>query len=80
MGKSAGVLLAKKGANILIVARNVDKLKEATRIISVSLFSHSKRHAAHKSRRLLLQILPPSDSITSVPTCRLRQKQQELWL
>lgn len=36
MGKSVGRLLASKGANVVIVARNVDKLQEAIAYISVS--------------------------------------------
>ena len=35
MGKSVAVQLAKQGANILIVARNVEKLEAALREISV---------------------------------------------
>ena len=35
MGKSVAIQLAKKGANILIVARNVEKLQAALKEISV---------------------------------------------
>ncbi len=37
MGKSVAVQLAKKGANIIIVARNVGKLEEALAQIKVRL-------------------------------------------
>lgn len=36
MGKAVGRLLAEKGANVIIVARNVAKLKDALKYISVS--------------------------------------------
>ena len=35
MGKSVAIELAKKGANIIIVARNVEKLESAIKEISV---------------------------------------------
>lgn len=35
MGKAVGRLLAEKGANVIIVARNVEKLKDALKYISV---------------------------------------------
>lgn len=35
MGKAVGRLLAEKGANVIIVARNVEKLEEALKYISV---------------------------------------------
>ena len=35
MGRSVARMLAQKGANIIIVARNVDKLKEAIQFIQV---------------------------------------------
>lgn len=35
MGKAVGILLAKKGANVVIVARNVEKLEAAIKEISV---------------------------------------------
>ena len=35
MGKAVGRLLAEKGANVVIVARNAEKLEEALRYISV---------------------------------------------
>lgn len=35
MGKAVGKLLAEKGANVIIVARNVEKLEEALKDISV---------------------------------------------
>lgn len=38
MGRSVARMLAQKGSNIIIVARNVDKLKEAVRYISVFIF------------------------------------------
>lgn len=37
MGKSVATLLAKKGANVLIVARNVHKLEDALKEISVGI-------------------------------------------
>jgi len=37
MGKSVAALLAKKGANVLIVARNVPKLEDALKEISVGI-------------------------------------------
>ncbi len=35
MGKSVATLLARKGANVLIVARNVQKLEDALKEIAV---------------------------------------------
>ena len=35
MGKAVGRLLAEKGANVIIVARNVEKLEDALKYISV---------------------------------------------
>ena len=35
MGKSVAVLLAKKGANVVIVARTVEKLESALKEVSV---------------------------------------------
>ena len=40
MGKAVAELLAKKGANILIVARTVQKLEVALKDISVGHCSH----------------------------------------
>ena len=40
MGKAVADLLAKKGANVLIVARTVQKLEVALKDISVSNCSH----------------------------------------
>ena len=40
MGKAVASLLAKKGANVLIVARTVQKLEAALKDISVSHCSH----------------------------------------
>ena len=36
MGKAVGRLLAEKGANVVIIARNTEKLEEALKYISVS--------------------------------------------
>ena len=40
MGKAVAILLAKKGANVLIVARTVQNLEVALKDISVSHCSH----------------------------------------
>lgn len=40
MGKAVGRLLAEKGANVIIVARNVEKLKDALKYISVCTRKH----------------------------------------
>ena len=40
MGRSVGRLLAEKGANVMIVARDPEKLKEALEYISVRLPVH----------------------------------------
>ena len=40
MGKAVATMLAKKGANILIVARTVQKLEAALKDISVSHCGH----------------------------------------
>ena len=40
MGKAVGRLLAEKGANVIIVARNVEKLEEALKDISVCSRQH----------------------------------------
>ena len=40
MGKAVAELLAKKGANVLIIARNIEKLEAALNDISVGSCSH----------------------------------------
>jgi len=40
MGLEVGKLLSSKGANVVIVARNVQKLQEATRQITVRAIAH----------------------------------------
>ena len=37
MGKAVGKILAEKGANVVIVARNVEKLEDTLKYISVCL-------------------------------------------
>ena len=40
MGKAAGRLLAEKGANVIIVSRNAEKLQDALKYIRVCLKTH----------------------------------------
>lgn len=40
MGKAVGRLLAEKGANVIIIARNAEKLEEALKYISVCPRKH----------------------------------------
>lgn len=40
MGKAVGKLLAEKGANVIIIARNVEKLEDALKYISVCPGEH----------------------------------------
>ena len=69
MGKAVGRLLAEKGANVIIVARNVKKLEGALRYISVCLRKHFiASNFAKISTRSTLQTPHPSAFITSAPT------------
>lgn len=69
MGKAVGRLLAEKGANVIIVARNVEKLEEARKHISVRSKKHCiARGLAEIRTRNTLQNLHPSVSTTSAPT------------
>ena len=66
MGKSVAIQLAQKGANIIIVARNVGKLEEALNAIKVRLSCAESRHEAHNTtRRLQQQAQHPNDFNTS---------------
>ena len=51
MGKAVGKLLAEKGANVIIVARNVEKLEEALKYISVCLREHRVAQWTAKFRK-----------------------------
>ena len=69
MGRSVAKLCAQKGANVIIVARNVEKLRAAVEYISVCFWQKpilliAPNHV-HRQRQ---QILKPSDSITSPQT------------
>ena len=69
MGKAVGGLLAEKGANVIIVARNTGKLEEALKYISVCPRKHCvTQGTAEVSKRNTLQIHNPSASIISAPT------------
>jgi NADPH:quinone reductase-like Zn-dependent oxidoreductase len=71
MGRGVAKILAQKGANIVIVARNQERLAEALSYASVSHFS-SNLHSATQSQsywticRLLPKTLPSSDSQPSL--------------
>jgi len=66
MGRSVARQLAERGANVIIVARDVTKLQEATEYISVCaiitpIFAMSNQHPDTRKE----QLLPPaSDSTT----------------
>lgn len=66
MGKSVAIKLAKKGANIIIVARNVGKLEEALGQIKVhpltSLPMRPTTKADHHRSRQLPQTRPKDSS------------------
>ena len=69
MGKAVGRLLAEKGANVVIVARNVEKLEEALKYISVWLRRRCIfEELAEISTRSTLQNPHPNVSTTSAPT------------
>ena len=69
MGKAVGRLLAEKGANVIIVARNAGKLEEALRYISVCSGKHYvAENVTELSERNVPQNHRPSASITSAPT------------
>lgn len=60
MGRGLAKLLAQKGANIVIVARNKQKLDEALRYISVSILHMSHLKLSNEIRSLPQRILKPS--------------------
>ena len=69
MGKAVGRLLAEKGANVIIVARNAGRLEEALRYISVcSRKRYVAENSAELGKRSVLQNHRLSASITSAPT------------
>lgn len=69
MGKAVGRLLAEKGANVIIVARNAGKLEEALKSISVCPQKHFiAQEIAEVSVRNVLQNPHPSAFTTSAPT------------
>lgn len=69
MGKAVGRLLARKGANVIIVARNARKLEEALKYISVCPRKHYvAQDIAEVSVRNVLQSPHPSAFTTSAPT------------
>lgn len=69
MGKAVGRLLAEKGADVIIVARNVTKLEGALKHISVCPRKHCiASNFAKISTRSTLQAPHPSAFTTSAPT------------
>lgn len=69
MGKAVGRLLAEKGANVIIVARNAEKLEEALKYLSVCPRKHYiAQEFADIIARSTLQNPRPSASATSSPT------------
>ena len=68
MGKAVGKLLAEKGANVIIVARNIEKLEEALKYISVCSRQHrSAQKFADIATRNLLRYTHLSAFTTSAP-------------
>ena len=77
MGKAVAQLLAKKGANVVIVARTVHKLEAALKEIQVLSKIFCSWKLAERSRSL--QSIPlRSDFIISPPTYPLHRKPSEL--
>ena len=69
MGRGLGKLLAQKGANIVIVARDQQKLAAALEYISVSDISHRATEAfAHSTSRPQPRTHHPSASTASAQT------------
>ena len=69
MGKAAGRLLAEKGANVVIVSRNAEKLQGALKYIRVCLRKHHVVQIVAKiTERNMLPNPRPSASTTSAPT------------
>ena len=68
MGKAVGRLLAEKGANVIIVARNVEKLEEALKYISVCSRQHRiAQELAEAATRKQFQNTDLSAFTTSAP-------------
>ena len=68
MGKAVARLLAEKGANVIIVARNVEKLEEALKYISVCSRQHRiAQELADLARRPIFQKTHLSAFTTSAP-------------
>ena len=68
MGKAVGRLLAEKGANVIIVSRNAEKLQDALRYIRVYTREHRvAQKIANLSERNMLLNPHLNASITSAP-------------
>ena len=69
MGKAVGRLLAEKGANVIIVSRNAEKLQDALKYIRVCLRKHYVvQMIANIIERNMLPSPRRSASTTSAPT------------
>lgn len=71
MGKAVGKLLAEKGANVIIVARDAAKLEEALKYISVCTREHCT------ARTFAEMLLQGSRFKTLVPTLPLYQRRPD---
>ena len=68
MGKAVGRLLAEKGANVIIVSRNAEKLQDALKYIRVCLRKPCVvQRIAKIIERNMLPSPRPSASTTSAP-------------
>lgn len=69
MGKAVGRLLAEKGANVVIVSRNAEKLQDALKYIRVCL---KKFYVVQRTTKTIQRNMLPSPrrsaSTTSAPT------------
>ena len=69
MGKAVGRLLAEKGANLVIVSRNAEKLQDALKYIRVCPRKYYiVQRTAKIIERIMLPSPHPSASTTSAPT------------
>ena len=76
MGKAVARLLAEKGANVIIVARNVEKLEEALKYISVcSRQDRIAQELAETVTRNPFRNTHLSAFTTSAPIWQIPQKQ-----
>ena len=65
MGRGVGKLLAQKGANVVIVARNEQKLADALKYIAVG--SHAKEYKHHHLILNVISVLGQNPTNPALP-------------